>query len=137
MQKLGDILTLFNPLEDKYISREFQAYGVYLSEQLSDFKHKSLYIKLAKTVPRPLLERALMFCADAKTSRKGALFMWKLKELGAWKKNEPADAQTSPRLRPVKKAKAGKEKPHSTPVDAKAMAGKKDSRGAEVKDIPF
>ena len=85
IQKLGDILTKFNPLEDKYISREFQAYGVYLAEQLGDIKHKSLYIKLSKTVDRPLLAKALEFAADANVKRKGALFMWKLKELGAWK----------------------------------------------------
>ena len=87
--RIGDILTLFNPLEDKYISREFQAYGVYLAEQLNDIRHKSLYIKLAKTVPRPLLEKALAFAADANVRRKGALFMWKLKEIGAWKKEAP------------------------------------------------
>src|SRR3989344_7629276 len=91
MQKVGDVLVRFNPLEDKYISREFQAYGVYLCEQLNDIKHKSLYIKLAKNVARPLLEKALEFAADANVKRKGALFMWKLKELGAWKK--PADAK--------------------------------------------
>ena len=41
MQRIGDILTKFNPIEDKYISREFQSYGIYLSEQLEDYKHKS------------------------------------------------------------------------------------------------
>src|SRR3989344_2976516 len=90
MQKLGDILSRFNPLEDKYISREFQAYGVYLSEQLNDLKYKSLYIRLAKTVTRPILEKALAFAVDANVKRKGALFMWKLKELGAWKKDDKA-----------------------------------------------
>ena len=85
MQSVGSILKRFNPLEDKYISREFQAYGVHLSEELGDPKHKSLYIKLAKTIPRALLEKALSFVVDAKVKRKGALFMWKLKELGAWK----------------------------------------------------
>jgi len=85
MQSVGSILTRFNPLEDKYISREFQAFGVHVSEELGDPKHKSLYIKLAKTVPRALLEKALSFCVDSKAKRKGALFMWKLKELGAWK----------------------------------------------------
>ncbi len=85
MQKVGDILTRFNPLEDKYISREFQAYGYHLAEVLSDLKHKSLYMKLAKTMPRAILEKALSYVADAKTKRKGALFMWKLKQLGAWK----------------------------------------------------
>lgn len=86
MDKLGDILTKFNPLEDKYISREFQAYGYYLSEELNDMKHKGLYMKLAKTIPRALLEKALSYAKDAKIKRKGALFMWKLKELGAWDK---------------------------------------------------
>lgn len=88
MQTIGDILVKFNPLEDKYISREFQAFGVHLSEELGDYKHKSLYIKLAKTLPRALLEKALSYVADANVKRKGALFMWKLKELGAWKKEE-------------------------------------------------
>ncbi len=81
MQKIGTILRTFNPLEDKYISREFQAYGVYLSEILDDYKHKALYIRLAKTVPRAVLEKALSFVKDSKARSKGRLFMWKLKEL--------------------------------------------------------
>ena len=85
MQSVGNILSRFNPLEDKYISREFQAYGYYLSEQLNDLKHRGIYMKLAKTMPRALLEKALSYVKDAKVTRKGALFMWKLKELGAWK----------------------------------------------------
>jgi hypothetical protein len=81
MQKVGTILTKFNPLEDKYISREFQAYGIYLAETLGDYKHKSLYIRLAKTVPRAILEKALSFVKDAQANSKGRLFMWKMKEL--------------------------------------------------------
>ena len=54
---------------------------MYLSEQLDDYKHKSLYIKLAKTTHRSILEKALSFCVDSKADRKGALFMWKLKQL--------------------------------------------------------
>ncbi len=79
--KIGDILKDFNPVTDKYVSREFQSYGLYLAEELDDYKHKALYIKLAKTTPRALLERALSFVKDAKVDRKGALFMWKLKQL--------------------------------------------------------
>jgi hypothetical protein len=83
MQKVGDVLNKFNPVEDKYISREFQAFGIYLSEELNDYKHKSLYIKIAKTVHRSILEKALSFCKDARTTtpNKGALFMWKMKQL--------------------------------------------------------
>ena len=81
MQKVGDILTTFNPLEDKYISREFQSYGIYLSEELGDYKHKALYIRLAKTVPRAILEKALSFVKDANARNKARLFMWKMKKL--------------------------------------------------------
>ncbi len=78
---IGDILKKFNPLEDKYISREFQSFGIYLAEELGDYKHKSLYIRLAKTVPRVFLEKALSFVKDAKADNKGKLFMWKMKKL--------------------------------------------------------
>lgn len=83
MQKISTILDKFNPVADKYISREFQSYGIYLSEELRDHTHKSLYIKLAKTTNRALIERALSYVKDAKTTtpNKGALFMWKLKQL--------------------------------------------------------
>lgn len=81
MQAIGDILKRFNPTTDKYISREFQSFGIHLSDSLNDSKHKSLYIKLAKTTPRAILEKALSFCIDSKAKNKGALFMWKLKQL--------------------------------------------------------
>lgn len=83
MQTVGDVLKKFDPVRDKYISREFQAFGIYLSEELNDYKHKSLYIKLAKTVHRSILEKALSYCKDARTDtpNKGALFMWKMKQL--------------------------------------------------------
>ncbi|MBI2074958.1 MAG: hypothetical protein HYT83_03935 [Candidatus Levybacteria bacterium] len=81
MQKVSQILKGFNPNKDKFISREFQLFGIHLAEQLDDYKHKSLYIKLAKTVHRSILEKALSFCVDSKARNKGALFMWKLKEL--------------------------------------------------------
>lgn len=84
MQTVADILSKFNPVEDKYVSREFQTYGLHIAEELNDMSHKGLYMKLAKTVPRPLLEKAMSFVKDANVKKKGALFMWKLKALGAW-----------------------------------------------------
>jgi len=81
MQSIKSVLDRFNPTTDKYISREFQTFGIHLSESLDDYKHKSLYIKLAKTVHRSLLEKALSFAIDSNAKNKGALFMWKLKEL--------------------------------------------------------
>jgi hypothetical protein len=81
MQSIKSVLDKFNPQTDKYISREFQDFGIRLSEDLNDYKHKALYIKLAKTEHRALLEKALSFAIDSNARNKGALFMWKLTEL--------------------------------------------------------
>lgn len=83
MNSIKQVLKKFNPVEDKYISREFQSFGIHLAEELDDYKHKSLYIKLAKTVHRSILEKALSFCVDSNARSKGALFMWKVKQLKA------------------------------------------------------
>ena len=66
---------------DKYLSREWQAYGVTLSKELEDEKHKSLYIKMARDYPRPILEQARSFVKDAKVDSRAKLFMWKVKGL--------------------------------------------------------
>lgn len=81
MKQIGLILEKYDPKVDKHVSREFQAYGVHLAEELDDYKHKGLYIKLAKTHDRNLLEKAFSFTVDSNARNKGALFMWKLKEL--------------------------------------------------------
>ena len=81
MQSIKQVLTKFNPEKDKYVSREFQSFGIHIADVLDDYKHRSLYIKLAKTVHRSILEKALSFVADSNADNKGALFMWKLKQL--------------------------------------------------------
>jgi hypothetical protein len=86
MESIKNILQNFDPLEDKYISREFQAFGCHLAEKLQDTQHKALYIRLAKTIPRPVLEEALRFVVDSKAKSKGGLFMWKLKQMDAFTK---------------------------------------------------
>lgn len=68
----------------KYVKNEFQAYGLQLAKDLRDWKNRSLYIKLAKTVDRKILESARLFVKDQtkgsiKTPAK--LFMWKLKQI--------------------------------------------------------
>ena len=86
MKTIRDILDKFDPFEDRYVSREYQAYGVNLAQKLGDEKHISMYIKFAKTIPRPILDKAYRFVSDANARNRSALFMWKLKELGAFKK---------------------------------------------------
>lgn len=80
---LGDILKKYETRKDgKYISQEFQDYGYRLSIDLNDMDHKSLYIRMAKTVPRAILETARSFVVDASNAKsKGKLFMWKVGEL--------------------------------------------------------
>ena len=83
MQSIGQILADYNYTEQKkYISREFQDYGLRLAKELDDEEHKSLYIKLAKETPREILEEAKTFIKDAyKVRNKARLFMWKIKEI--------------------------------------------------------
>ena len=88
MQSIKSVLIKFNPTTDKYVSREFQTFGLHLAESLNDYKHKSLYMKLAKTIHRAILEQALSFAIDSNAENKGALFMLKLKELRKGLKNK-------------------------------------------------
>lgn len=80
-QSVAEILSRFNPLEDKYISREFQSFGIYLSEELSDYRHRAMYIKMAKDIPRSILEKALNFVKASNARSKARLFMWKVGKL--------------------------------------------------------
>jgi len=84
MEQLKNILQ--REMEKKGAPRakhEFQEYGIWLSEQLHDRRHKALYIKLAIEKLRPKLEAARLFAIDypTKSVNRGRLFMWKLTEL--------------------------------------------------------
>jgi hypothetical protein len=70
----------------RFISREYQDFGYRLAMDLGDEKHKALYIKLAKEVDRAILEKCRSFVIDSNADNKGALFMWKMKELKDKKK---------------------------------------------------
>ncbi len=84
---IADLFTEYQVEQNKYISREFQDFGYQLAVKLNDITHKSLYIKLAKTVDRGILERALSFVTDAESAKsKARLFMWKVQQLKKGKK---------------------------------------------------
>lgn len=90
MQSLGDVMSKYKVpevAEKSRVNHEFQSYGLYLAEQLNDMAHRGIYIRMAKQQPRSLLERALSFVSDSGATNKGALFMWKIKQLRAEKKN--------------------------------------------------
>lgn len=68
----------------KYVKNEYQAYGLELAKELGDWKNRSLYIRLSKTMDRKILEQARYFVKDQnpnsiKTPFK--LFMWKLRQI--------------------------------------------------------
>lgn len=66
----------------RYIHHQFQDYGYRLALKLGDIQHKAIYIKLAKTTPKHLIEQAAAFASDYREElNKGKLFMWKLKKL--------------------------------------------------------
>jgi len=83
MKSISQVLEQTKGLKrPKNISTEFQHFGVYLAEELSDPTHYSLYIKLAKTYERGLLEEALTYAKGYTTARsKAKIFMWRLKQL--------------------------------------------------------
>jgi hypothetical protein len=81
MQKVSQILKKFDPVKDKYISREFQSYGIYLAEEFDDYKNRGMWIRLAKINHRSVLEQAYSFVKDSTADNKIALFLWKLKQL--------------------------------------------------------
>lgn len=86
MDKLDKLLIkrLDEEEHQKYISREFQDYGYRLAVDLGEEKRKAMYIKLAKSKPRELLERARSYVIDYPNAKnRGKLFLWKLKQLEA------------------------------------------------------
>ena len=87
MQSVAKILKRFDPTKDKYISRDFQAFGIYMAEEMDDYVHRSMYIRLAKVNHRSVLEAALSFVKDSKAENKIGLFLWKLKQIKNEKNN--------------------------------------------------
>lgn len=83
MKKLGLLITeLKNTKRPKNLKHEFQFFGCSICEALQDTGKYSLYIKLAKTHDRAILEQALNFVKDYPNAKsKARLFMWKIKEL--------------------------------------------------------
>lgn len=83
MKKIGSIIEdNKHKNRPKNLSQEFQVYGVYMCEELGDTTNYPLYMRLAKTVSRPVLEEALTFCkAYYSAKSKPKLFLWKLKQL--------------------------------------------------------
>lgn len=76
----------------KYLSKEYQYYGLRLAGKLGDKKRLTMYIKWAKEKPRVILERAYSFAIDYPSAKdRSRIFMWKVKELEKEAKTEKKD----------------------------------------------
>ena len=66
----------------KYVTTEYQVYGLRLAGKLGDKKRATMYIKWAKEKPRDILEMAYSFAIDYPNAKdRSRIFMWKVKEL--------------------------------------------------------
>jgi len=81
MKSLNQVATSINLKKDNRNKHEFQAYGNRLAEEFSDISKRSLYIKLAKSTDRNILETARLFAHGNPGNSKAKSFMWKLNEL--------------------------------------------------------
>lgn len=87
MKSINQISLSLNVKKDNRNKYEFQAYGNRLAEELNDTTKRSLYIKLAKSTDRNLLESARLFAHGNPGNSKAKSFMWKLNELKNIKKD--------------------------------------------------
>ena len=82
MKSISEVIKNRQLKKDPRNKYEYQAYGNRLAEELSDTKHRSLYIKLSKEADRNLLEAAREYVLRSENATtKGKLFMWKLTQL--------------------------------------------------------
>lgn len=83
LSSMKEIMSLYkvDETKQKRISREFQDYAYRLAVELEDLAHRAIYMRMAKTMDRSILEQARGFVKDSNASNKGALFMWKVKEI--------------------------------------------------------
>lgn len=95
MQKAIDIARNRDWTRGRFSKHEFQVYGYRLAEELGDLRRKSLYIKLAKELPRGILEEALGFVKLSKAKSRARLFMWKLQEVRRQKEKGKTPIQTN------------------------------------------
>ncbi len=80
-QKYSKKRVLIND-KHKYISKEYQYYGLSIAGKLGDQKRVTMYIKWAKEKPRVILEQAFSFAIDYPSAKdRSRIFMWKVREL--------------------------------------------------------
>lgn len=133
----------------KYVSREYQDFGLRIASKLEDTARSSLYIKLAKEKPRALIMQAFSFAVDYPNAKnRGKLFMWKLKELEnerkeAGKTDDIVTKQDQSASKPRKKGTRKKNKGNKAKISNEGKSAQKEpdaiskkSRSVKVKRSP-
>ena len=94
------------PQKNPYISNPNQLRALQLSTKFADQDHKLLYLNICKNVHPTIIDLAESFVSDATAQNKGALFMWKIKQIKlewqkagkSWKNpNKPPPKKNSPK----------------------------------------
>ncbi len=68
-------------LSKRRAAHEFQAYAYKLASDLNDLANLKIYLRLARSIDRVILERVYSFVADITEENKGPLYLWKLKQV--------------------------------------------------------
>jgi hypothetical protein len=67
-------------VKKKNITKPYQFFGLWIAQNLGEFEHLPLYIKLAKYQDRAMLENAVSYIKDYPDPKsRHKLFMWYLK----------------------------------------------------------
>lgn len=65
---------------NRYVTKPYQFFGIYIARILDDFKNLPLYIKLAKEQDKNLLDAAISYIKDYPNPKsKRNLFLWYIK----------------------------------------------------------
>lgn len=95
MKEISKLLEAKKLARDHRNTYEFQAYGNRLADEMGEPSRRALYIRLAKTEQRNLLEMAREYVLKQEhATTKGKLFMWKLKQIKEEIKEKKSKAKT-------------------------------------------
>lgn len=81
MKSLRQILDERTEEKKRRAPTEYSAFAYRLAKELDDLEDLKMYIRLAKTIDRGILEETRRFVLDSQTRNKRAKFLWKMKEL--------------------------------------------------------
>lgn len=82
MESISQILKRISDNDSgKYLSQEWQLFAYKLANGLDDTKRMSMYMKLAKTTKREILQKAWDFVKESNPRSKSRLFLWKVGQL--------------------------------------------------------